>query len=632
MANYSIVLNLRGSAVTNSKKLADNLERADKAAKSLKGNLQGMPNVPTGGRGGYYGGVGGGRPTYGSSMGNGLVSAVTTLSTQSGLGTVFRFAGQLNTALAVTDAIFRTAAQAVKIGAKFNIMAYTGGAQLLKKGADILTSSQMGEGIRLLQRRQQARLGFGAGYAEAQERADLLAASYGLDPSNVIASMNVLAGMKVGGRKISTAQAERLTQVGGLIAQQSGMSFETVMINIQQMMSQAVPSMRDIRQLLTHAPILGRYALQEMEKKGITGMTAMEYLKADKGGLMAVFERYLSENPAILTMRARGVAQRAQTGFYATLAENPAWLTVAGRYSNVMDVAAKSLSRFLTSLTESDALATSITSFTVLMEKAPDLVDKVVKALDPFIARLYKIAGLPLGDVKGETIARREQERWVSEVVSANLPEFIETMKAKGIPLQASSQANEILLRDIIGLYGGAGKFVTTQYPLSDLSLTSQQFRKAYPAEWSRLYNFFDPNYVGGSFGTRKKLLKQRATAEAAVNPLLFMSEDWAKTGYGAGLVSKDAIHDAIRGLTPELLTQLGLGGSPSGEAISGYGSDRKSLTINFNAPIVEWDSTINADDPQDVVNTVTETIEGAASRAIQIALLGATGTMSSRY
>jgi hypothetical protein len=85
---------------------------------------------------------------------------------------------------------------------------------------------------------------------------------------------------------------------------------------------------------------------------------------------------------------------------------------------------------------------------------------------------------------------------------------------------------------------------------------------------------------------------------------------------------------------TPPLLTGADVQGATglTGETIGGYARDRKALVINFNAPIVEWDSTINAEDPQDVVNTVSETIEGAASRAIQIALLGATGKMGTRF
>lgn len=614
MANYSIVLNLRGSAVTNSKKLADNLERADKAAKSLKGNLANMPNVPTGGRGGYYGGGGGGyRPSYGSSFGS--VSAVTSLSTQSGLGTVFRFTGQLNSALAIVDGVFRAAAAATKIVAKSNLLFYGGGVSLLKKGADILTSSQMGEGIRLLQRRQQARLGFGAGYAEAQSRADLLAASYGLDPSNVIASMNVLAGMRIGNKRISTAQAERLTQVGGLIAQQSGMSFETVMVNIQQMMAQAVPSMRDIRQLLTHAPILGRYALDEMEKRGVTGMTAMEFLKSDKGAVMGIFERYLNENPALLAMKARGIVQQSQTGFYATLAQNPSWLNVADKYSEVMASFANSISKIITALTGATSINTSINAFLELLNDAPTLIDSFASKLDTWLADAGEQLGINVGGYKERAQVRTESEEQIRKYVTALLPSFRDFSVLTGV----KNPSDEVLVRTIMSelskAKGGISSFISYEPFETDLKtrtygfggsytesvipvgMQRQQFKKRYGYSPDFMFSDRIQSYVGGNI-LNEKMIKFLAGQVNAYNSPASLTADAAM----------------------------------SGEAISGYGSDRKSLVINFNAPIVEWDSTINADDPQDVVNTVSENIEGAASRAIQIALLGATGTMSSRF
>lgn len=616
MAKYSIVLNLTGTSVSNSKKLADNLERANQNAIALKKNLQGMPNIPTGGRGGY-GGSYAPNINRGGSMVSPSVFMGSTFSTQSGFGTVFKFGGQLNTVIGMLDTAFSAAASIGRLSLKYNSALYFGGATLLKKGADILTSSQMGEGIRLLQRRQQARLGFGAGYAEAQSRADLLAASYGLDPSNVIASMNVLAGMRVGGKKISTAQAERLTQVGGLIAQQSGMSFETVMINIQQMMAQAVPSMRDIRQLLTHAPILGRYALDEMEKKGITGMSAMEYLQADKGAMMSIFERYLSENPALLTMRARGIAQRAQTSFYATLAENPAWLSMADRYSELMNTLATGASKLLTALTDSTAINLSINTFLELLSDAPTLIDKVAEKLDGFLYIAAEIAGVDVSGYKERAQVRTESEEQIRKYVAALLPSFRQFSELTGV----TKPSDEVLIRTIMSTLGrakgGASSFIVYEPYETDLG-------------------YYEYGFGGSKTWKRLSAEEQRKTFQKryGYRPDFMFSSNIQS--YLGGTVRNEAMMKFLAKETAKLnrttaLTSLG-GEDLDGDSISGYGKDRKALTINFNAPIVDWDSTINTDDPQDVVNQVSENIEGAASRAIQIALLGATGKMNTRW
>ena len=102
-------------------------------------------------------------------------------------------------------------------------------------------------------------------------------------------------GVAKTGSKLTVNDATALTRVGGLISQQAGVSFERVMTNIQQLMVQSNPNIRDIRELLNQAPILGRYAIDEMERKGITGVDKNTYLK-DQNNLLSVLTRYDVEN------------------------------------------------------------------------------------------------------------------------------------------------------------------------------------------------------------------------------------------------------------------------------------------------------------------------------------------------
>jgi hypothetical protein len=516
--------------------------------------------------------------------------------------------------------VVRAATKAVKIVGKANLLAYTGGFQLLNKGADILLSSQMGEGIRLLQRRQQARLGFKDDFAQAQERAYTLAASYGFDPSNVLASMNVLTGMRVGDKRLTAAHAERLTQVGGLIAQQSGMGFETVMINLQQIMAQAVPSMRDIRQLLTHAPILGRYALDEMAKRGITGMTAMEFMKADKGALMTVLERYLSENPAILSMKARGMVQRSKTEFYATLAENPAWLTVAGKYTRVMKDMSTAFSSMLTALSDSQAIRTSINLFTNFLKESPSLINKYAGQLNNLLVRVFEAIGLPIGDFKENAQVQAAAEGFMAEDIRKNIKLFRPLVKKLGLTKDAT---DEDVFRSVLEVVENVGWRKFARLLERDPLVSSRTREIPLP--------FYTYRRTTPVVETLEEERARRAK-ELGNSAYMFGKEVQAYTGVVIDL--KGLINEINNTKAPSTAPLTGLVGGEglTGEDISGFGRDRKSLTINFNAPIVEWDSTINADDPQEVVNTVSETIEGAATRAIQIALLGATGKMDTRF
>lgn len=581
MANYKIVLNLKGNAVKQVAKLADELERAQKASAGLSRNLGGIGRRNLGGLSdSASGGVARAR--------RGLTSWETTLSSSSGLGSALTLRGMLGAKLGASVMAAQAASVLLKGLAKYNFAAFTGGARLISAGANFLTSSQMSEGIRLLQRRQQARLGFGAQYAAAQERADLLAASYGLDPSNVIASMNVLTGMRVGNKKITMGQAERLTQVGGLIAQSSGLAFETVMVNIQQMMAQAVPSLRDIRQLLTHAPILGRYAIQEMESRGIKNMSAMDYLKADKGAVMRTFERFLAENPAVNAMMAQGIVRQSNVGFYSELAKNDSWLKIAEFYKALTEVVAPVANEMITKISNSDALRTSLNLFVVLFERLPKILDGLLAHFENSLPTWLKPI-LDLGGVKSEAIRRTEHQKKAALVLkSAGIDGFI-----------GLSSYNE---------YVDSRPHVYRQAPTA---------------------------YMGG-FGAvtgLKNLVPASNELVTGFNKYHYTPSAKATGRYGFRFDANAFLRDwGVKTDSDESL--LPLGGSPTGGGsdLSGYGRDRKALVINFQAPIVQWDSTINTDDPQDVVNEVADTLEQGVSKAIQIALLGATGRLSPNF
>lgn len=555
------------------------------------------------------------------------------------LNTMLRDVAGLNKGLAGTvsqlGAVGKAASAVVKtVGgaalgiAKLNLGFTMFGPKLLSSAANFIAGPKFEAGVALLQRREQAKRGFGAQYAEAQKQADLLAVSYGLNPANVVSSLNVLTGMRVGSKRITAGHAARIVQAGGLISQQGGVSFDTVMLNLQQLMAQDQLHSRDIKQLLTHAPILGRYAIDEMEKKGIVGLTAQDYFKEDKGALLSVLERFLHETPGLVATRARGVAQQAQVGFFAKLAENPTWLTVADKYAHMMQVFGEALSKGLTSLASSDAIRTSINSFITLVDRLPQALEEVQPVLDKWIKKLYRAAGLSFKDSKAQTLIMTEQEKWVEATLAQNIPTLRESLAAAGFIVPDEGPAVAALAASAIGLMGGSSKYVTTHYPLSEISgYKLQEAVKHFPEY------FKGP--LGGFYyhGTGRESFMYASLRERNT-PGLFLSEDYKRTKYLAGTVDFQKILKDIAGLTPEQKTLLGFGDSESvdGTSISGYGRDRKALTINFNAPIVEWDSTINTDDPNEVVQEVSTNIEGAASRAIQIALLGATGKMTTRW
>lgn len=552
---------------------------------------------------------------------NGLLKDVAGLN-KGIAGTISKFGAMGRVASGAFKAISNAAMGIAKLNLGYTML----GPKALSSAANFLTGPKFEAGVTLLQRREQARRGFGAQFAKAQQQADLLAVSYGLNPADVIASLNVLTGMKVGSKRLSMGHAARLVQAGGLISQQGGVSYENVMLNLQQLMAQDQLHSRDIKQLLTHAPILGRYAIDEMEKKGIVGQTAQEYFKGDKGALLSVLERYLAETPGLVSTRARGIAQQAQLGFFAKLAGNPAWLTVADKYAHMMEVLGTSISKGLTALTNSDTIRTSVNSFITLVDKLPQALENAQPTIDKFIKRLYKVAGVSFKGSKAETFRMGEQEKWVEQTIGNNIPSLRIALSQAGFVVPEDDAAVASLAASAIGAMGGAGKYVTPMYPLEEVGAYKlPQAVKAFPE------GFKGP--LGGLkyYGTGRLSFMSGALKERKA-PGMFISEDYAQTGYLAGTVNFQKILSDIGALTPEQKKLLGFSeGTSDGSSMAGYGRDRKALTINFYAPIVEWESTINTDDPNEVVQEVSTSIEGAASRAIQIALQGATGKMNIR-
>lgn len=496
-----------------------------------------------------------------------------------------------------------------------------GGGRLLTFGANTLASAQMSEGIRLLQRRQQARIGFGPQHARAQRRADLLAISHGLNPADVVASMNVLTGLRIGKSKLNLGQAEHLTQAGGLIAQQAGLPFETVMVNLQQMLAQTGKVARDVRQLLTHAPIIGRYATQLMEERGIKGMTHVEYLN-DKSVLFDVLQRYIDENPSIGAMRGQGIVRMAQTEFYSNLATNPKWLEVANKYSGMLKEIGSAAYELVTAFTDSTTINASIRAFIAMLKDIPGAIDKVAAKFDAWLGPIARFFGLDWDGYKEQGFIEAEREKAIKGHVSANLDQY----RAYGLRELGKSKATdaEIIAAVVEGLRRESpdfSKFVTEHLYNPSATTIYEMGTSAVPSRSKTILQT-----------TPLTLAEQKALY---TGDYTFSSVVTSKTG---GMLNKGAISQYIARPTEEAvpppLTGADVQGATglAGETIGGYARDRKALVINFNAPIVEWDSTINAEDPQDVVNTVSETIEGATSRAIQIALLGATGKMGTRF
>ena len=565
----------------------------------------------------------------------------------------------VNTAAIATSIVGMVGKSVIKTMAYSTAAPFVTGGIGMKSLISMLQSEGFASGVRLISRRTQAQAGLGRGFERAQLNADALAASYGLDRSTSLSSINVLTGLGVGGssdKKLSLGQATRLTKIGGLISQQAGVPFERVMTNIQQLLVQATPNIRDIRELLNQAPVLGKYALKEMEERGVKGTDVRTYLK-DQGALLSTLARYEIDNVSNAGMRARGEIALAQQDFWAKIAgQDRVWNYVGTAGQNLIGAGGNAVTSLLSTLTENKSFQTMVNRMVIALEDFADGGVKLVDKLITFVERASEKLGLKAGDPY-KAMQRGERERYVrglenTSMVTSQLrmmadtsgyfkgltPELrekeFEQLRSMTINRMVRDTAfrNSIQLRG--ELYGPSNPM-----PLLGAGMAGDVVRNAIVGRGT--VNMVNARNTYDSLSTDTTAF-WRLTSPTLLNNLrtktaYSRNPDVSATMAGATVENINAATiRAFREVTgsgsADFSKITGATGEPSGSDLSGFNKDRRNLEIHFHDAIVKWTSNISTDDPQEVVAEVKQNIDQIASEAIQKAMLAATGKMGTRW
>lgn len=625
MAEYRIILNIGGSAVRQAERLADALQRADKHAKSLSQDLRSVPkvNVP---RVSQSGGI------------SGSIGVASLL----GKANPWGFAAQMVTT--GIKGLFQTIAQATKIG-------YTGGFMVTNRLKDVLVGQEMGEAIRYVQRRNQLRYSLGARADEAIGYSDQLANAYGLNRATTLGSLNVLTGLRVGGtgKEIDSRTAASIVKVGGLIAQQGGYSYERVMTNFQQLLANSLPSKRDIREMLGQAPVLARYATEEIAKRGLTGTLDMyDYYKSHENILRAL-GRYEIENPVVSAAFARGRVITAEQDIYNRLAENPSWGMVASNYVGLLEAFGNAINNIISALANSQEVRNSVNGLIALIETLSKNSNWLIDFTAKITEKIEKLFGIRLEDTPREVLTQRQNTVAAAfEISKGSLRTLWRERNAKNLVEDetVNDKAFETWYNNFKTqqLTIGSELYKQVKAP-SNYNVTTDIGRTFISKDGTKYSNNIDfenkdalaklsflaakPNSFTARFLLPKGL-------DAITAPYGFDPKKLEKNYQFMTLSSAAVLDAAQKNLNdvPTLQNDFGANGMSGvdGSSIKDFNKDRRSLEIHFHAPIVEWNSEINTDDPKEIVDAVANNIEGAASRAIQIALLGASQKMSTRW
>lgn len=691
MAGYNIVLNLGGNAVSNSERLATNLAAAAANATTLASALRSVgaayrsipnrrftvPSAPrqsrpyarplrTASRPATAHPYAQGAPYtrhrstriaswgYGFSLGgfNARLSSVLQPDENGMLfgmdaGRLMRGVNVAGIAGNIMTSIGRALFKATKM-ATFSGPMIAGG--VMTAALRVLQSDWFAEGAKLISRRHQTREGMGPQYEQTLRNADIISAAYGLDRSTTLSSINVLAGLGVGAnnRKITLGEATGLTKVGGLIAQHAGVSFERVMTNIQQLLVTTAPNMRDIRELLNQAPILGKYALKEMEEQGLKGVDVRTYLK-DQGALLSVLKRYELSNASNAGMRARGMINMASQDAAALIASNnPFWSYIGNAGSGMIKALATSANKFMSMLVDNRSFLNMVKSLEMTIDMMGDkgvtLVDKLITLVDR-IAAYFKIELVDEQAVKAAvdreqtlraamndpSIRNEAYQSWLKQGVYTSKTEAGRRGEFSRVYEQVAEQVarDEKMLslvqakNDLQGIESVPWRdrfmrgFLGTTWEVS-----AKNKANIYRSQREALHA---PDSVF-TYLTYPDTLPNNMTTTQAASSMLTV----ARNALLKEVNSRIERLNSVEGFDSSKFNNLG--SAAGGKDLTGFNRDRRALEIHFHDKLVEWNSTIKTDDPQQVVNEVADTMDQLVAAAIQQALLGSTDKMATRF
>lgn len=691
MAGYNIVLNLGGNAVSNSERLATNLAAAAANATTLASALRSVgaayrsipnrrftvPSAPrqsrpyarplrTASRPATARPYAQGAPYtrhrstriaswgYGFSLGgfNARLSSVLQPDENGMLfgmdaGRLMRGVNVAGIAGNIMTSIGRALFKATKM-ATFSGPMIAGG--VMTAALRVLQSDWFAEGAKLISRRHQTREGMGPQYEQTLRNADIISAAYGLDRSTTLSSINVLAGLGVGAnnRKITLGEATGLTKVGGLIAQHAGVSFERVMTNIQQLLVTTAPNMRDIRELLNQAPILGKYALKEMEEQGLKGVDVRTYLK-DQGALLSVLKRYELSNASNAGMRARGMINMASQDAAALIASNnPFWSYIGNAGSGMIKALATSANKFMSMLVDNRSFLNMVKSLEMTIDMMGDkgvtLVDKLITLVDR-IAAYFKIELVDEQAVKAAVDREQALRAAMNDPSTRN--EAYQSWLKQGVYTSKTEAGRR---EEFSRVYEQVAEQVARDEKMLSLVQAKNDLQGIESVPWrDRLMRGF----LGATWEVSAKnkaniYRSQREALHAPDSVFTYLTypdtlpNNMTTTQAASSMltVERNALLkevnsrierlNSVEGFDPSKFNNLG--SAAGGKDLTGFNRDRRALEIHFHDKLVEWNSTIKTDDPQQVVNEVADTMDQLVAAAIQQALLGSTDKMATRF
>ena len=454
-------------------------------------------------------------------------------------------------------------------------------------GTKLLNSNNMAEAASNLMQMRMAEKGLGGNYQATLNRATQLAAEYGFSRVGMLNAMNMFMGLNVDGKKLTPEEASHLAEVVGKIAHVGGLSFERVNRNIQQLLAMAVPNSRDLNELTTQAPYIGKLAMNMMEERGVQG-DYRDWLK-NKSNLRSVLDEFNELVESHPVMKARGQIALAKENF---------WMRIADGLSPYWDKIAQANEKLYSWL--SDKIVNWISNIDV--NKVGAKLDQFILELDTFASAIQTIANTIGSIANGISFGQKQYGEFDPETGGVRMTWGLSTNKDAAL---FTTMANNIAKKKAYGREVSRiaefaakrareaehGDIVQAAYD----KLNSNEFIDAFVGTSS----YFNWWYTDDTKKIRKPTL--------------------SKLGIKA---ISDLFSAGLRGIT-------GTGGrstDPNAQTVSNLSQGSKSVFINFNKEIVDMDINIaSVENIEELGRKLEPKIEEVVVRGLTIALNNAT-------
>lgn len=504
------------------------------------------------------------------------------------LGKVFTsLAGAAGKAIPALGAFGQVATGAAKIWMGVHAWRLASSGLPLLVGTRMLNSNNMAEAASNLMQMRMAEKGLGGNYQATLNRATQLAAEYGFSRVGMLNAMNMFTGLNVDGKKLTPEEASHLAEVVGKIAHVGGLSFERVNVNLQQLLGQAVPSIRDIRELVGQAPFIGKLAMNMMEERGVQG-DYRDWLK-NKSNLRSVLDEFNELVESHPVMKARGQIALAKENF---------WMRIADSLSPYWDKIAQANEKLYSWL--GDKIVSWVSNIDV--NKVGAKLDQFILELDTFASAIQTIANTIGSIANGISFGQKQYGEFDPETGGVRMTWGLSTNKDAAL---FTTMANNIAKKKAYGREvsriaelaakrareAGHGDIVQAAYD----KLNSNEFIDAFVGTSS----YFNWRYTDDTKKIRKPTL--------------------SKLGIKA---ISDLFPAGLRGIT-------GTGGrstDPNAQTVSNLSQGSKSVFINFNKEIVNMSVNIaSVENIEELGRKLEPKIEEVVVRGLTIALNNAT-------